>query len=161
MIIFTCENNMSSSRANHCYNNTTNRTFYNKRTIELKRCGISLVFVYYIARERVKYFSTREEKFVSPRGHVISSATGLLWQCFIGNGALRLWADGTHGNDLLEWPPNNSFPVGNCRTHELLPPHESGNRIPFFLQESSFRSHKTNESGHRNRVVFKPLSRAV
>ena len=33
--------------------------------------------------------------------------------CF-GNWALGIWAYGTHCNELLERPPNNSFPVRSC-----------------------------------------------
>ena len=33
----------------------------------------------------------------------------------IGYWQLGIWAYGTHCNDMLEWPPNNIFPVHNSQ----------------------------------------------
>ena len=50
-------------KGHRCYGYITNRAFYHKRTIELKRFSVLLVFIKYIAHEQAKYFSTREKKF--------------------------------------------------------------------------------------------------
>lgn len=39
----------------------------------------------------------------------------MFWQLVIGIWALGFWGiRESHYNDFLEWPPNNSFPAGNC-----------------------------------------------
>ena len=38
----------------------------------------------------------------------------------IGHWQLGIWAYGTHRNDMLEWPPNNIFPVHNSNAYSNL-----------------------------------------
>ena len=63
-----------------------------------------------------------------------------IYYCYL---LLSLWADGTHCNDLLEWTPNNSFPVFNCRTHELLRIADvhTNPEIAYFFTPIGLRSH--------------------
>ena len=71
-----------------------------------------------------------------------------------------------HKDVVVQWRQRNAsksaLNVQSCCFAYLRPsPHKSGYFYYFFLHETAFHLHETSESGRRNRIVLKPLSRAV
>ena len=71
---FTCDNNMLSSHVKYhrCYGYIINRAFHNSKTIKVKWCGISLVFIVINktlhGRLEIRNFSSRVEKIFQEWG---------------------------------------------------------------------------------------------